>query len=505
MASSMLRTGMTGVAAGCVALLLAGAAAARGGVEPATATEPGDAGRPASTYRVNVLGFEPPRLSVTADLPIDGRDLRMATTRPGGIPELDAHGWPGLIVDLRVVDAAGEPLALAGAGDAGWKLAHPHRGRITLHYEVDYAPLAARGWPAPREAVFTDASHLVLIGRSLFISTPQTGSSVVAFDLPGAWNILAPWERRSGSGRDFAVEGVDALVDNLLALTTGGAETVSAGGFQLHVLPMGHWRPARDEVRRVMEAVIPQLVALMRFEERDDYLVVLLPIEEDGGESFRNSFAMTAGTTPSRANSTAWGNLLAHEVFHYWNGSRLIGADYAASQWFQEGFTEYAANLAMTRSGMIDPGEFVRKLSDHLRNSRRLTTTLEAGGSRKGPPLYGAGALVAFSWDLLIRDATQSRRSLGDVLRALWDRTGGGRRPYAWREIEAALDATAPRDWDSFYRAHIRGSEPLPLGAILPLAGLRLAGENGDAPRIDVDPAASAAARMLWAALIEGR
>jgi len=159
----------------------------------------------------------------------------------------------------------------------------------------------------------------------------------------------------------------------------------------------------------------------------------------------------------------------------------------------------------MVRSGIISPGEFVHKLSAHLQNYRRLTTTLEAGGSRKGPPLYSGGALVAFSWDVQVRNATAGGRSLGDVLRALWDRTDGGRRPYEWRDIEAALDVTAPLDWDRFFQAHIRGSRPLPLGDILPLAGLRLAGDDDDGPRIEVDPAASASARKLWAALIEGQ
>jgi predicted metalloprotease with PDZ domain len=66
----------------------------------------------------------------------------------------------------------------------------------------------------------------------------------------------------------------------------------------------------------------------MPLDGRVNYLVILLPLEEDAGESFRCSVAMTSGATPSRTNVAAWGNMLAHEVFHYWNGRRLRGANY---------------------------------------------------------------------------------------------------------------------------------------------------------------------------------
>jgi predicted metalloprotease with PDZ domain len=130
---------------------------------------------------------------------------------------------------------------------------------------------------------------------------------------------------------------------------------------------------------------------------------------------------------------------------------------------------------------------------------------MEGGGTRKGPPLYSSGALVAFSWDVLIRDASHGKRDLGDFLRALWRQTEGGRRPYEWHDIQVALNAMAPRDWDAFYRAHIRGTEPLPLNEILALAGLRLAQAEDGSPLVELDPAAPASARSLWQALATGR
>jgi predicted metalloprotease with PDZ domain len=465
-------------------------------------TNPGP--RPAS-YHVKLLSVAPPKLAVTAELMIDGQDLAMETTRPADIPELDALGWPALISNLRASDAAGRPLAVTGAGKAGWKLAQPHTGRLTVMYEVDSSPLAARGWPAPREAVFADPRNIVMVGRSLFLTTRQVGPATVSFDLPGSWRAVTAWKQRGRSGRDYEVGTARDLVVNLLVFTQAPAEVVTARGFRLRVVPMGHWQPVRAEVRRVLGAVIPRLVDLMGFDERADYLVVLLPMVDSGGEAYRGSFALNVDVPPSRANSAAWGKTLAHEIFHYWNGWRLRGADYATSQWFQEGFTDYAADLSMVASGLDGPDDFARRLTDHVRNYQKLTTSLEAGGSRKGPPLYSGGALVAFSWDVLIRQATDGKRSLGDFLRELWRRTEGGQRPYEWRDLQAALEATAQRDWSAFFAAHIRGSRPLPLAEVLPLAGLRFVQAQDGAARVETDPAAPASAKSLWQALTRGR
>lgn len=498
-----IETSGSAVASLCLTALL-GLAASLTSVQPAAGAPVREATGPATArYQVRMLRTAPPRVAVTAKLPIDGQALEMGTTRPAGIPELDATGWPALVANLRVSDAKGEALKVTSAGDKGWLLEQPHSGSLTVEYEVDYSLLAGHGWPAPREAVFADPDHIVAVGRSLFITTPAAGSSSITFDLPQGWRPVAPWEPGTAANELTAGSSGD-LTENLVVFTRSDPEVMTAGGFRLLVTPMGHWRAARPEVRRVLGVVIQRFVKLMEHNGRESYSVVLLPMIDRGGEAFRHSFAMTVEAPPSRSNSSDWGNTIAHEIFHFWNGWRLRGTDYAASQWFQEGFTEYVANVAMANAGLIDPDEFRKKLAGHVGKYRKLATTLEAGGSRKGPPLYSGGALVAFSWDVLIRDATGGKRSLGDFLRELWRQTEAGNRSYEWRDIQAALEATAPRDWQAFFNAHIRGNEPLPLGETFSRAGLRLEKAEDGSPLVVIDPAAPASARSLWQALVEG-
>jgi YD repeat-containing protein len=474
---------------------------AAGAVSPSREQAHGEVAPRPAEYLVRMLPGAAPKLAVTASLPIRGQALAMETTRPGDIPEIDAKGWPALIKNLRVADEHGRPVGVTLADQFGWRLDRELAGRLVARYEVDYSALAARGWPAPRESAFADANNLVIAGRSLFLTTREVVASQVKFSLPRSWRAVTPWEPRPGAANAFAARSTQDLVENLVVLTRSAPDEVTAGRFRLLVASMGHWQPVRPEVRETLGALVQRFVRLMEFKERESYLVVLLPVMDSGGEAFRRSFALTVDTPPSRANRSQWGNTIGHEIFHFWNGWRLRGADYATSQWFQEGFTEYVANVSMAEAGLIGPDDLRRKLAEHVRNARRLTTSLEGSGTHKGPPLYSAGALVAFSWDVLIRDASHGKRDLGDFLRALWRQTEGGQRTYEWKDIQAALNATAARDWDAFHRAHIQGTDPLPLNEILPLAGLRLAEAGDGSPLVELDPVAPAPARSLWQAL----
>lgn len=458
---------------------------------------------PTASYRVELVQTAPPRLAVQATLPGGGDRLDMAPSRSADVPEIADAGWPGLVRGLSVADADGHPVKVTLAGATGWRLARPVDGPLTVRYEVDLAPLAQRGWPAPRETAFADDERLVLIGRALFLTTPSQGASEVRCSLPAGWQPVLPWEAPSAENGAVTVGSTEDLTENLLAFVQGRPQVLDAGGFRLKLVPFGPWQAAQDEVRRVLGATLRQLVALVDFRGGADYVVVLLPQPEDGGESFRASFAMNSEEPPTRDNVGRWGNLITHEVFHFWNGWRLRGADYASTQWFQEGFTEYVANRALVASGLIGEAGFRNKLAAHVGNSRRLTTPLDAPGMSKGPPLYSAGALVALTWDATIRERSEGERGLGDLLRELLRRTEDGARPYEWSDLLAALESVAPGvGWAEFHARFIHGTEPLPLAETVARLGLTLVQDEDGAVRIELDPAAPESAAALRHAIM---
>jgi predicted metalloprotease with PDZ domain len=442
-----------------------------------------------ASYRVEFAGANAPRLRVTGTLPVKGAALEMEQSWPGDVPEVADKGWPALVRSLRVTDERGRTIETVLKGPEGWQMKSPHEGTVKLEYEVDYAGPAAANWPAPREAAFRDAENFLVSGRSLFITSPASKFISVSFAVPRGWHEVTPW-RNDRSGK-FSVDSNEDLTSNLVVFTRAATDVISAGGFRVTVTAMGHWKGVRTDVSAVLRGVIPRYLKMFGTAGRQNYSVVLLPVPDHGGESYRASFAYTFEKAPARASRDEWGHTIAHEIFHYWNGWRLRGADYPSTQWFQEGFTDYFATLATLQSGLITPDDLRRWTDAQIERYKDLKTPLAKPGTHKGPPLYGGGALVALCWDIQIRRASDGKHTLADVMRTLWRNTRNGARTYEWRDIKAALATTAAQDWDGFYRRYIESDERLPLGEIFPLAGLKLN------ETVEMDANASPA-KALW-------
>jgi predicted metalloprotease with PDZ domain len=472
---------------------------------------------PAASYHIKLAligDAKIPKLEVTALVPIDGKELRMTDTRPGDVPEVGDNGWPALIRELQVSDERGRKLEIKPVDAKGWELIEPHKGRLKLAYQVDYSIPAAAGWPAPRETAFRDETHFLFVGRSAFITTTVTKASTVSFSLPAKWRAVAPW--RAINPATFTVAKTSDLIENLIVFTNAATDRITAGGFNVSVTAMGHWQAVRPEIAALLRKVIPRYVKMFGGggdQRRENYSVILLPVLDTGGESYRGSFAFNVPKAPSKETLDEWGHTIAHEIFHYWNGWRMAGAGYAATQWFQEGFTDYAADLAMLSAGhgsegatgMVGPGQFRRRIGLQIAKYRKLKTPLALPGTHKGPPLYGGGALVALCWDIQIRHATAGKHNIGDVFTALWLRTKNGEKDYDWTDIKAALETAAPLDWESFYRRYIEGTEKLPLDEVLPLAGLKLARAADGTEEVEIDANASPEAKSIWLAMTEGK
>jgi len=477
-------------------LLLSFALLFAGAFPPASPAVPAAA---AASYRVRIVSMQPLRLGVSATLPPTSA-LSMSTTRPGDIEALDRRGWPAMVRHLQVRDAGGNDLPVHEQGDSGWTLAAPASTPIRVDYEVDASILAASGWPAPRESIHVDAGHLVVAGRALFVTADRQGAARIEVEPPAGWHVAASWTPVHGG---YAAAGSEDLEDNLLVLSREAPQRVDAGLFDVSIVAIGWDAPALSTLRRVIAAVAPRYARAMPLAAASNYVVVVLPQREHGGESFRNSFAMNVEEPPTPGGIAAWGNMVAHEMFHYWNGWRLSGRDYMSTQWFQEGFTEYTANRTLLEAGLVDGDGFLELMSRHLQDAQKLQTPLDAPGTHKGPPLYGAGALVAFCWDAELH---AKRRGIDDLFADLWKRTREGAEPYDWTTIHASLWALdGGFDWQAFHDRHIAGREPPPLQEALRALGLRLdASAPVDAPRIEFDPGADAAAKARWRAFARG-
>ena len=87
---------------------------------------------------------------------------------------------------------------------------------------------------------------------------------------------------------------------------------------------------------------------------------------------------------------------------------------------------------------------------------------------------YAKGSLVALALDLTVRNATGGRRSLDDVMRALWIEHGRHGRGVGEDEIERLAERVTGVRLGRFFDRAVRGTEDLQWEPLLRVFGVRL-------------------------------
>ncbi|HJY87989.1 MAG TPA: PDZ domain-containing protein [Candidatus Acidoferrales bacterium] len=359
--------------------------------------------------------------------------------------------------------------------------------------------------PGPFNSQLNATHAFINLGTVLFYVPERRGDDVriVFDDLPGAWRVavaLPPAEmaprRRT---RAYTARNYDALVDAPVELGAFEEFNVEGAGARVRVVVHGEgWKREQlaDCVRRVVRYET-QLLGEAPFEE---YLFLYHfgspAAGAAGGMEHANSTAIFVESGASFANVTA------HEFFHLWNVKRirpqsLEPVDYTHEQWtralwFAEGVTNTYASFALVRAGLWDRKAFYDDLAAQItqlesRSARHwksveeasLDAWLEKYTLYNRPEFsisyYTKGQILGVLLDILIRDATDNRASLDDVLRTLNENFARRGRPYRdTADIRAAAEGLAGRSLEEFFTRYVAGTEELPCVELLAHAGLLL-------------------------------
>jgi predicted metalloprotease with PDZ domain len=194
--------------------------------------------------------------------------------------------------------------------------------------------------------------------------------------------------------------------------------------------------------------------------------------------------------------------LCSHEYFHAWNVKRikpsafspydLDAENYTTLLWAFEGITSYYDDLALVRAGLISTESYLellgRSITALARNPGRARQTLAESSwdawikyyrQDENTPnavvsYYGKGSLVALALDLTIRARTRGRKSLDDVMRALWQQHGATATGVPEDGIERLADEVTGLKLQRFFDAALRSTAELPLAAMLRRFGVGL-------------------------------
>ena len=469
-------------------------------------------------------------VSVTVAAPApDGQLFALPAWIPGSymIREFSRN-----IVQIRA-HTGGRPVPLTKVDKHTWRAA-PVAGPLTVECEIYAWDLSVRAAHLDQTHGFFNATSLCLRVDGQEAAPHQVELRRPADPAAKTWRVATSLPelgaKRYGFGT-YIASSYDDLIDHPVEMGDFALATFKAHGIPHDIVISGRV-PNLDMARLQadLKAICETQIAF--FEPRtkkapmDRYVFLTLAVGDGyGGLEHRASTALICARAdlPSTAAAKSaeisdgylkFLGLCSHEYFHTWNVKRIKPAVFAPYDlnaetytpllWLFEGFTSYYDDLMLVRSGIVDEEAYLKLLGKAigsvLRGSGRTKqsvadSSFDAWGKYYGQDenapnaivsYYGKGSLIALAFDLTIRAKTDGKKSLDDVMRALWQRFGRDFYPTTGRgvseeEVEALFDEISGIKMKPLFERYVRGTVELPLARLYAPFGVKLVDERRSA------------------------
>lgn len=425
----------------------------------------------ATSYKVYLDFNLPLHASVEAEL--DVQDGSVFTAQHAG-----GYAWWEFTKNLREVGEDGRSVPLVSAAPGRWSLPEATKGHVRLAYDVDLTFTESVRNGDLRGGLFLGDS-LYVVNRALFVMSNAAGPKIIEFEVPSSCAIATPWPRISG--KTFRAADNRELTENWTILGQFPAVDFSEGNFQVTFAFPGVNAAEASLLKPIFSPVLHEYLRILPQTPATHLFFAFFHGAEENGEGFLNSTTLTMAEPITPKNRILWTNLLAHELFHHWNGGLLVPHDDAKTSWFSEGVTEYMANRTISRTGLIGQQLFLKKLETHIAMYDYWMwappfqkTTLETAGADKDfnrPAVYSGGVVAAFCLDTMIQKQSSDRKNLEDLLRLMMQQFGLTGKQWTSDDLVRDASEVAGTDLREFFSRYISNRGMLPVKECLKQAG----------------------------------
>lgn len=420
------------------------------------------------------------------------------------------------VQDFEATDARGRALAWERVDKQTWRIDAGSARRVRVRYRVYANDLSV-------QTSHLDATHGFANGTNLFlyIVGEKERPAKLVVKPPRGWHVdcALPEDGRNA----FAASDYDALVDAPLEIGTHRRLDFTVRGKKHRIALYGRGNEDAERIRKDLRRIVEEEAAIFGELPYERYVFIIHLTEKPrGGLEHRGSnvSAVDRWTFQPGKKYENFLSLEAHEFFHTWNVKRIRPAvlgpfDYAREVhttllWAMEGITSYYDHLVLVRAGLMSeeryreyvgetitdlrkqPGRFKLSLAESSKLAWVKLYKRDENWVNTGVSYYHKGELIGLVLDLAIRERTKGKRSLDDVMRALYrkypaDGPGiperlGGEGVDGWRET---LEEVTGLSWRAWFRRHIEGTAEVDFERALRAVGWDLSsvklGETTDA------------------------
>ena len=412
-------------------------------------------------------------LHANVETELDAPDGSLFTAEHAG-----GYAWWDFIKNVRLIRKDGSTMLVTSDAPGHWDLPQSAGRRVRLTYDVDlsFAEKVRNG--DLRGGLRLDDS-LYVVNRALFVMSSASGPKVIEFAVPASFTIATPWKQIA----EYHFRAADnrELTENWTILGRFPVVNFKQSNFQVTFAFPGVSDQEESLLKPLFEPVLREYLRIFPQTPATHVFFAFFHGAEDNGEGFLNSTTLTMVDPITPKNRILWTNLLAHEIFHHWNGGLLVPREDEKTAWFSEGVTEYMANRTISRTGLISTELFLKKLETHVAMYDYWMwappfqkTTLESAGGDKDfnrPAVYSGGVVTAFCLDTTIQKQSSGSKSLEDLLQVMMDRYGLTGKQWGSDDLVRDTSEVAGADLGAFFTRYISGRQVLPVKSCLTEAG----------------------------------
>ena len=425
--------------------------------------------------RISVLSLSPARVKV------EGTRARGATSWTFRNIYASLINLGERIENLSLKDKNGAQVSVRKLAPGEYQAASE---AVAFSYEMRLEPPQI-ATDAAYASWLTNERGFLMLGDLLPLAINEKGAAAsadVRFALPPNWKI-ASIEKKTADGQfeTADAEGAVFFVGQDLR-----QRSERAGAMDLTFIASGDWAFTDDEAAKMAASILKDHAETVGSSPRPNAMLVLSPFprpvspERWSAETRGGTVMLLSGKSPSKIAALAQlSTPLTHELFHLWVPNALaLKGNY---DWFYEGFTMYQAMRAGMRLRLLTFQDYLNAMGrayDIYRSASQegdKLSLLDASQRRWASPLlvYNKGMLVAFLYDLTLRQRTGGKRTLDDVYRELFRRYQGSATVAEDGNAAVIAVLNSQGEMQDFTRRYVESTIIIDLASALAPFGLR--------------------------------
>jgi predicted metalloprotease with PDZ domain len=432
---------------------------------------------------------------------------QLPKTVPGTYSE-DHYGR--YVEDFKAFDKKGNALKVTSVDKNSWAISNAKTlDKITYLVNDTYDVETGKGFGS--DEIFSPAGSNIDAGKNIMLNTHCfVGYFSNYMEVPYKLTVSHPvelWGATSMTDQDpsaandlFITSRYAELVENPIMYSKPDFTTFKVDDMEIQIAvysPTG---------KITAESITPDMKAMMTAQKhflgavnstkKYSILLYLSTMNQDA-QGFGALEHPTATTVvfpeilSSDELSKMMKDVVSHEFFHIVtpltiHSQEIQNFDYSAPKmsqhlWMYEGVTEYFANLFQINQGLIDEDEFYLRIAEKVKNAGKLNDTMPFTTMSKNVfvepykaqylNVYEKGALIGMCLDIIIRDNSNGKKGILDLMQKLSNEYGVSK-AFNDEELFAKITQLTYPEVGDFLKTYVSGSIPIPYSTYLARVGV---------------------------------